>query len=183
MLNCRVLDQSTPPTTSTFLSCHHSPQLDALNLDLLSRHGAQNTSLYFQSLIHVLPFAFPSIRLALNNFPTFGKKHRGVGLLSKTKFFTSALTPIESKRFANITSNLFRMKTFQGAPGWAGSLHLSFTTASQITQRQPHYHVIEIPNSLSFLVHPITSLRRFCTSTFLLFHHVSAIVATARGNS
>jgi len=120
MLYFGVLNQSTPPIASTFLSCHHPPKLDAPNRSLSFAPQRKTGLLYFQSFTHSSQFVksnIPSIFLSLR---TLCQKHPGVGSPLVHNFpaqLDLSLNPIESIRFTNLPSNLpsnpFRILLFQ----------------------------------------------------------------------
>src|SRR5277367_2331091 len=112
MLPCRVLSQSTAPNASTSRSSHHLPQLDVRRFAAMTCHGAQNTSLCFQSLTHSSQFTNRHIPSSLLALRTLCEKHPGVALASSTKFlpssFETPLTPAESNSFTHVPTNPIR---------------------------------------------------------------------------
>src|SRR5271165_4277503 len=80
---------------------------------------AKNACIYFQQLAHSSQFTMRCIHLIFSSLRTLCQKHPGRSPVA-SKIAALNLTPIESKRYANIILIRFRMKTIHDTPGVGG---------------------------------------------------------------
>src|SRR5271165_3884094 len=74
----------------------------------------------FQQLAHSSQFTMRYIHLIFSSLRTLYQKHPGRSPVA-SKIAALNLTPIESKRYANIILICFRMKTIHDTPGVGGT--------------------------------------------------------------